>query len=182
MTRYIALLRALNVGGHTIKMDALRGLFAALGFGNVATYIASGNVLFDADEGDMPALERRIEAHLQASLGYEVATFLRTPAEVAAVAAYQPFDAGEMAGAFGLMVAFLKSPPGAAETERVLGYRRPSDDFAVHGRELYWLRRTQQSETNFSGATLERALRAPATIRNITTVRKLAELGGPVVK
>jgi uncharacterized protein (DUF1697 family) len=57
-----------------------------------------------------------------------------------------------------------------------MSYRRPSDDFTIHGREIYWLRRTQQSETNFSGATMERALGAPATVRNITTVRKLAEL------
>jgi uncharacterized protein (DUF1697 family) len=177
VTRYIAFLRALNVGGHTIKMDVLRGLFAEIGFGEVSTYIASGNVLFEAGEADALALERRIEDHLHAALGYEVATFLRAPQEVVAVAEYQPFNPDEINRAFGLMVAFLKSPPGKAEQERLMSYRRPSDDFAVHGHEIYWLRRTQQSETNFGGATLERVLGAPATIRSITTVRKLAELG-----
>mgnify|MGYP000878565596 FL=1 len=175
MPRVIALLRAINVGGHTVKMDALRGHFTDLGLANVATHIASGNVLFDAQTADA-ALEGRIEAHLRAALGYEVATFLRTDAEIAAIAAHQPFDAAETVAAFALMVAFLKVPPGAAETARLLAYRRASDDFIVHGREVYWLRRAQLSETNFSGATLERALSAPATIRNITTARKLAAI------
>jgi uncharacterized protein (DUF1697 family) len=176
VTRYIAFLRALNVGGHTIKMDVLRGLFAEIGFGEVSTYIASGNVLFAAGEENAPALERRIEDHLRAALGYEVATFLRTPQEVAAVVEYRSFDPDEINHALGLMIAFLKTPPGVTERERLQSYRRPSDDFAVHGREIYWLRRTQQSETNFGGATLERVLGAPTTIRSITTVRKLAEL------
>ena len=61
-------------------------------------------------------------------------------------------------------------------TARLLAHRSGSDDFAVHGREVYWLRRAQQSDTNFSGARLERAMKMPATVRSITTVRKLAEL------
>lgn len=178
MTRAIALLRAINVGGHTVKMDALRGHFEALEFANVTTFIASGNVLFDDSAEDATDLERRIETHLRAALGYEVATFVRPAAELAAIAAYQPFTAHELEQAFGLMVAFLKAPPDESGRERLLAYRRPSDDFAVHGREVYWLRRVQQSETEFGGAKLERALGMPATVRSITTVRKLAVLAG----
>lgn len=177
MSRHVALLRAINVGGHTVKMDALRDLFAALGLANVATFIASGNVLFDADAAD-ETLEQRIEAHLAKALGYEVITFVRSADEMAAVAAHEPFSAAARQAAFGLMIAFLKKQPPAAAIDRLLAYRRDSDDFAVHGREVYWLRRAQQSETKFSGATLERALGGPATARNVTTVRKLAELSG----
>lgn len=180
MTRYVALLRALNVGGHTVKMDRLRALFTEMDFDGVSTYIASGNVLFDAaipdTSGAAEALEKRIEAHLQAALGYEVVTFLRSPAEIAAVAAHKPFAAQELETAFGVMIAFLKQSPDEAATERLMSYRRASDDFVVHEREVYWLRRTQQSETNFAGATLERALKMPATVRSITTVHKLAEI------
>ena len=173
MTRHIAFLRAINITGRTVKMDRLRELLAEPGLTNVSTYIASGNVLFDADDA-AETLEERIEAHLRDALGFEVATFLRTPAQIAAIAAQQPFAKKEMEDAFGLMVAFLKQTPDDAATARLMTYRRASDDFAVHGREVYWLRRTQQSETNFAGATLERAVRAPATVRNSTTVRKLA--------
>lgn len=176
MTRTVALLRAINVGGHTVRMEALRGLLAELGLSDVSTYIASGNVLFDEENGDPAALEERIETHLRTSLGYEVATFVRSAAELAAVAAHAPFAPDEMASAFGLMVAFLKAPPDEAGRERLLAYRRASDDIAVHGREVYWLRRTQQSETEFGGARMERALGVPATMRSITTVRKLAVL------
>lgn len=174
MTFTIAFLRALNVGGHTVKMDALRGLFEDMGFANVSTFIASGNVLFDSEEAG--GLEERIETYLAARLGYEVATFVRLSDEVAAVAERRPFPADELAAAFGLMVAFLKKPPTTDQIARLLTYRRPSDNFAVDGREIYWLRRTQQSETNFTGATLERLLNAPATIRNVNTVRRLADL------
>ena len=177
MSRHIALLRAINITGRTVKMDRLRALFTEMGLANVSTYIASGNVMFDSD-GAAEALERRIEAHLQDALGYEVATFLRTPAEIAAVAAHRPFAAEELESVFGLMIAFLKRLPDDAATARLMAYRRTSDDFAVHGREVYWLRHTQQSETNFAGATLERALKMPATVRSVTTVRKLAGIRG----
>ena len=91
MTRYIAFLRAINVGGRTVKMDELRTLFAAMGFAGVETFIASGNVIFAADHSDAAALQQRIEGELNQALGYAVATFLRTDAEVAAVARYAPF-------------------------------------------------------------------------------------------
>src|SRR6267143_6677915 len=96
MPKYAALLRAINVGGHTVKMEHLRSLFAAIGFSNVETFIASGNVIFDSPSKDGPALERKIEKHLQATLGYEVKTFVRTVSEMAAVANYKPFPESEL--------------------------------------------------------------------------------------
>ena len=72
--RYIALLRGINVGGHQVKMDALRGHFADLGLANVGSYIQSGNVFFDSDEADRYALQARIEDRLRAALGYAVPT------------------------------------------------------------------------------------------------------------
>src|ERR1700682_4540537 len=91
MPRYVAFLRAINVGGHTVKMDYLRGLFEAIGFTNVETFIASGNVIFDSKSKNAPALERRIEKHLEETLGYKVAAFLRATSELAEVANYKPF-------------------------------------------------------------------------------------------
>ncbi len=88
---YVALLRGINVGGHTVKMDALRAHFEELGFANVRTYIQSGNVFFDSDETDRVALAERIERHLRAALGYEVPVCLRTVAELEQVVAADPF-------------------------------------------------------------------------------------------
>jgi uncharacterized protein (DUF1697 family) len=180
MIRYIAFLRAINVGGHTVKMDALRALFEGLGFANVATFIASGNVIFDAPEPDAAALEAQIEAHLQAALGYPVVTFLRTAPDLAALAAYQPYPPADLADGT-LYVAFLQRPPTAAAQDKLLARRTPVDDFHIHAREVYWLCRTRLSESAFSGGLLEKTLGQPATVRNSTTVQKLAaKYGGGI--
>jgi uncharacterized protein (DUF1697 family) len=132
--RYIAFLRAINVGGHTVKMNQLRELFAAIELANVETFIASGNVIFETPEADAQALERRIERQLLASLGYAVATFLRTPTELAAVAGYQPFAPQELAAEGNLLyVAFLPVPPAEAEHQKLLAFRTPSTIFISTG-------------------------------------------------
>ena len=90
MPRYVAFLRAINVGGHTVKMDRLRVLFEDLRLKNVETFIASGNVLFDTSAKDIGALERKIEKHLEQALGYEVTTFVRAMTDLAGVVAGHP--------------------------------------------------------------------------------------------
>ncbi len=175
MPRYIAFLRAINVGGHTVKMDHLRKLFEALGFSNVETFIASGNVIFESPETNTRVLEEQIERHLRQSLGYEVKTFIRTPSELAAIAQYRPFpvdDRGD--GEDALYIAFLPAAPGSESRAKLMAFRSEIDDFDVHRREIYWRCRTRISTSTFSGARLEKAIGMPATIRNSTTVRKLA--------
>jgi uncharacterized protein (DUF1697 family) len=175
MPRYVAFLRAINVGGRVVKMDRLRALFEELGLAQVDTFIASGNVLFNSASKSGPALERKIEKHLHASLGYEVATFVRTPAEVRQVAAYEPFSAAVMAAPYhGLYVSILRDAPSAAARRAVEALRSPADDFHIHGRELYWLSRVPFGESKIAGPLLERILGMPATMRNVTSLRKLA--------
>src|SRR5262249_14987025 len=109
--RYVALLRAINVGKRIVKMDRLRAEFEAIGFKNVETLIASGNVLFDSPSKSSAALEKRIEAHLFEALGYEVDTYVRTPTELADVCALRPFaDSAEHAASNALYVGFVKTP------------------------------------------------------------------------
>src|ERR1041384_635928 len=106
MPRVIAFLRAINVGGHTVSMERLRREFEAVGLKDVETFIASGNVIFTTRATDLAALEKKIEALRHASLGYEVTTFLRTAAEVAAVAAYQPFTPADIKAGAAVYVGF----------------------------------------------------------------------------
>ena len=178
MPKHIALLRAINVGGHTVKMDQLRSLFEVLSLDNVSTFIASGNVLFESSTRAAGGLERKIERHLEQSLGYEVATFLRTPSELAATIEHAAFSASVVRNAHALWIGFLKQPPAAQELERLMALACKTDDFRVHGREIHWLRRATTSEAMITGAAVERALGAPMTARNVTTVRKLAALAG----
>ncbi|MBC7921372.1 MAG: DUF1697 domain-containing protein [Ferruginibacter sp.] len=174
MLRYTAFLRAINVGGHVVKMAHLRTLFTELGFSNVETFIASGNVLFETPVEDPHSLERQIERHLHQSLRYEVATFIRTPSELAAIAHHPSFAPADLiADGSALYIAFLPAPPTAEAQHQLLTFRTPADDFHVHGREVYWLCRKKISESAFSGARLEKTMRMPATMRNATTVRKL---------
>lgn len=174
MQKYIAFLRAINVGGRIVKMEALRAHFESLGFTDVETFIASGNVIFDA-KGKEDALRRKIEAHLEAALAHEVGTFLRTPAEVGAISQFVAFDATLMTSAQALNVALLHEPLDENARETLMSLRTDIDEFSVNGREVYWLCRKKQSDSKFSNALFERKLKVQATFRGINTVRKLAE-------
>lgn len=175
MPRYVAFLRAINVGGHTVKMDHLRELFESLGFNNVATFIASGNVIFETRSTKVPALEQKIAAHLRGALGYDVATFLRTTPELAAVADYTPFPTiDHVAEGFALNVGFLHATPSAEAQKALSAFTTDVDEFHVHDREVYWLCRTKISDSTFNGGKLEKALGMPSTMRNVNTVAKLA--------
>jgi uncharacterized protein (DUF1697 family) len=178
MEKHVALLRAINVGGHTVKMDQLRSLFEGLSFQQVSTFIASGNVLFKSARAASPDLERKIEQHLEQRLGFAVATFLRTPAELAAIVEHEAFTAATVRQAHALWISFLKSPPTREASERIMALACKTDDLRVYGREIHWLRRATSSEAIVSGAALEKAIGAPMTARNVTTVRKLAAMAG----
>jgi len=171
---HIAFLRAINVGGHTVSMERLRGLFAELGHQNVRTLIASGNVVFDAGSKKPTALEAAIEKHLGKSLGYGVSTFVRTHEEIAAVVGHEPYPRSVIDKAHALWIGFLKEAPGADAARKLAAIRCATDDFCVHGREVYWLRHVTSSESKIAGNSVERALGAALTARNITTVKKLA--------
>jgi uncharacterized protein (DUF1697 family) len=174
MPKLVAFLRAINVGGHTVSMAALREAFGAVGLKDVETFIASGNVIFTARPGNTAALERKIENHLEGLLGYEVKTFVRTQAEVAAIAAYQPFSAARVRAATTLNVAFLAEPLAPAAVKVLTAMRTPIDDFHVNGREMYWLCQTRQSESTFSNVRFEKAVGRKATFRGLKTIVKLA--------
>lgn len=178
MIRHVAFLRAINVGGHTVKMERLRSLFETLGFGSVETFIASGNVLFDSPEPDAGGLESRIEEHLQRSLGYPVAAFVRTMEAVREIARYCPFAAHDLAGDTLQYVAFTRPEPGAEAQARLAALVNPVDVLQVHGCEVHWLRRRHLGESAITGSLLEKALRAPATVRNLNTVESIARMGG----
>ena len=171
--RYVAFLRAINVGGHVVKMEVLRRLFEDLGFRSVETFIASGNVIFDSPSKTRALLETRIEKALHASLGYEVATFIRTVEETGAIARHRAFAATavERSGAF--CVGLLKGPLNRSEVEAVNGLRSEIDDFHVDGAEIYWLCARKQHESKFSNAVLERTLRCKATFRGLNTMERL---------
>lgn len=174
MPRSIAFLRAINVGGHTVRMNHLRERFESLGLSGVETFIASGNVIFQSAARNTHTLAKRIERHLHESLGYEVRTFLRTDAEVAAIATHRAFGEPALRTARRVYVGFLADALDAAAKKRVLALRGDVDDFHVNGREVYWLSRASMKESKVSYAVLEKAVGAQATLRALNTVQRLA--------
>jgi len=175
MSKHITFLRAINVGGHTVKMEILRQLFESFGFSNVETFIASGNIIFDAKAGNIEAIENKIEACLHKTLGYEVSAFIRTDAEVAEIAAYKPFPQSQLDAAAALNIGFLANPLDDSETRKLMSMQTEIDDFHIHGREIYWLCKKKQSESKISNVVIEKALGVKSTLRSVSTVRKLAE-------
>jgi uncharacterized protein (DUF1697 family) len=180
--RYIALLRGINVGGHRVKMPELRAHFEELGFAAVETFIASGNVIFSA-AGDEAGLQRQIELHLRQALGYDVPTFLRTPAELAAVAAHEPFpDQAPVAASDTLSVMFLAAAAPPELAEQLAALQTSYDSLRAHGREIYWLCRGKTTDSLIDWAKAGKRVKMPlTTARNATTVRKLSALYPPFV-
>ncbi len=175
MPRYVAFLRAINVGGRVVKMDRLKGLFEELPLSDVETFIASGNVIFASASRGAAALEAKIAAHLERRLGYAVPTFLRTPAELADVVRARPFREVPLSNkGAALYVGFVSEAPAAGIRKTLRGMKCATDEFEIRGREVFWLSHKRMLESLYSGAQLEKALGMPATFRNINTVEKLA--------
>jgi uncharacterized protein (DUF1697 family) len=174
MKRYVAFLRGMNLGGRRIKNEELRSEFEALGFEDVATFRASGNVIFRSSGGSEPALTKKIEAGLGDALGYEVPVFLRGCPEVAAIAAAEPFDAKLVAASKGkLQVTFLKKKSSAAARAKVESLSTDADRLVLADRELYWLPSGGISESALDLKAIDAAL-GSGTMRTMGTVEQIA--------
>jgi uncharacterized protein (DUF1697 family) len=174
MERYVAFLRGMNLGNRRIKNEELKAEFGTLGFADVATFRASGNVVFGSEEGDEDALRARIESGLGDALGYEVPVFLRSCAEVTAIAAREPFGAGELAASKGkLQVSMLPEKPAAKARKAALALSTDRDRLAVEGRELYWLPSGGISESELDLKALDMAL-GKGTVRTMGTIEQIA--------
>ena len=175
MPHYIAFLRGINVGGaRVLKMESLRRAFEPLGFSGIETFIASGNVAFDSPIRSAARLEAMIGKRLQAALGYRVDSFVRTHAELQAIAAYKAFPASKLKAAE-LYIIFLGVSPNAGAKQKLKSLQTGIDEFRAHGREVYWLRSRKPGAVPYSTISLEKALPPPFTIRSAKTIKKIAE-------
>jgi uncharacterized protein (DUF1697 family) len=175
MARYAAFLRGINVGGHRITNAELRKACEAVELEDVATFRASGNVIFAAeDDQDPDAIVDRIESGLGETLGYEVPVFLRTAAEVTAIASHQPFPAKLVAASAGkLQVSLLAAKPSAQAKRTVLTMATDEDRLAIRDRELYWLPSGGMMESELDQNVVETAL-GLSTRRTKGTIEQVA--------
>ncbi len=154
-------------------MSELRALFVELGFAEVETFIASGNVLFSTTSNEAKKLEEKIAQHLEKSLGYRVDTFLRTAEEVVALGEGKVFPEEGQEG-ITVHVGFLHDRLPADAAKKLTAMKTAEDEFRVGEREYYWLCRVRTSDSKVWSHPEVRALKLPASsMRNMTTVRKL---------
>jgi uncharacterized protein (DUF1697 family) len=137
MTKFVALLRGINVGGNKlIKMDDLKKWFAALGFKNVKTILASGNVLFESTDNDEVALGKKIAGKLKSELGHDVGVQVRSIEEIQNLAERNPFKKVKVTPETRLYISFLPEKP---KSKLKIPYTSPEKDFKiieVTGREI----------------------------------------------
>lgn len=175
MDRYVAFLRGMNLGKRRIKNEELRKHFEAMGLEEVATFRASGNVIFATPKPEAEAkLAARVEAELDSRLGYDAPVFLRSEKEMAAIAAQAPFPAAKVKKSKGkLQVSLLKKKPSAAARKKVLALASDEDLLALEGRELYWLPSGGLLESDLDLKAIEKLLGAD-TRRTMGTIEQIA--------
>jgi uncharacterized protein (DUF1697 family) len=166
--RYAAFLRGINVGGTRISKDDLCAPITALGFENVTTFRASGNLIFDGPRSSATTLAKKIEKTLADELGFTKATtFIRSAAEMRALAADDPFP---RAPDQKLHVLFcLKRPPA-----KVLELATDSDQLKIGNKELYWAPEGRMLDSELDLKAVDKLI-GPNTMRTKGTVDQIAE-------
>lgn len=175
METYVALLRAVNVGQNTLKMERARQLWSELGFKNVSTYLQSGNVVFEA-EGHPSAWCSAIEQRVGRETRLPVAVLLRTPGELKSIIAHNPFLKEKGIDRSKLHVTFLASAAAKDAMAKLSAVEAGPDQFRLSDKEVYLYCPNGYGRTKLSNNALERALSVRATTRNWNTVNKLCEI------
>jgi len=177
---HAAFLRGINVGGHRVSNADLGSEFEQMGFGDVAVFRASGNVVFDAGGESAAAIAPRIEKALEESLGYAVPVYLRSASEVRAIARHEPFEPEIVDASQGkLQVVLLSERPAESVRAKVLELATGADRLAFGARELLWLPSGGILDSDLDLKAIDRLL-GPATIRTKGTIERIAakHLGG----
>ena len=175
MPSHAAFLRGVNLGSKRRVSNAqLREILERLGFDEVAPFRSSGNVVFAAGRESNEKLTERIERGLADALGFDVIVFLRTAAELRAIAAHEPFPASAVEASKGkLQVSLLAGKPTAAKRKQALAMASDSDLLAFGDRELYWLPSAGTMEADIDVDALDELV-GPMTRRTMGTIEQMA--------
>ncbi|MEM7166618.1 MAG: DUF1697 domain-containing protein [Planctomycetota bacterium] len=172
MGRFVAFLRGMNLGGRRITNDDLCAAVAGIGFDNVSAFQASGNVLLETTLRAETKITKQLEAGLEAALDYPVPTFVRSAAQVEAIAAADPFGAHKTSHGGKLQVAMLRVEPTPAQQKAALACATKDDQLAIIDRELYWLPIGKITDSELDMKSIDKAL-GEMTVRTHGTIERL---------
>lgn len=172
MKRYVIFLRGINVSGQKlIKMELLKKMFTDNGYGNVVTYIQSGNICVDA-KGKPDKIRTAVEQMLETELGYKVVAIVRSVDELNDVIARNPFT--ELAEGEKLYITYLSGAP-AGIPEKFGSILAEGERMEISGKEIYFVS-PGYGNTKFTNAYIEKQLKLDATTRNMATTQKVTTL------
>jgi len=175
MSRYVAFLRGINVGGNVkVPMAGLRTMLADLGYTGVATLLQSGNAVFDAT-GKPATIGKAIEDRIHADLALNVKVLIRTPDELRSAIENDPF-AGVANDGARYVIAFLSAEPAEAKVTAIDPAAFAPDEFRIRGRECYIWCPNGLRDTKFTAPFFEKKLGVVATARNWNTCHKVLAL------
>ncbi len=172
MTAYIAMLRGVNVGGNTLRMEWLRKACEDIGLRDVRTYVQSGNIVF-ASSISAPKLARMFKATVDAQTRLPVTVVIRSAAELARIIAGNPFLKQKGVDVAKLHVTFLDKAPIKPALDRLDALAGSRDQYRLAGSEIYLHCPLNYGETKLSNTAIEKVLAVGATTRNWKTVTTL---------
>ena len=175
MGKFIAFLRGVNVGGRIVKMAELRALCEELGWQEVQTYIQSGNIVFDAT-GKAPALETALEKAMGERFGFSPAVMIRSAAELAKIAATNPFPGPSEKEPNWVLLGLCKDKPNAGAAAAIEAKAQAGERAVVAGGELWSHYPRGIGTSKLTPAVLDRAAGTIVTARNWRTILKLLEM------
>jgi uncharacterized protein (DUF1697 family) len=181
VTRYVALMRGINVGGKKkLPMADLVTLFVEAGCRDVETYIQSGNVVYSATEKLASRVPDLIVKAVLDRIGFRAPVVTRTAAELRSVASANPFLRAGGADADELHVMFLAERPTPAKVSFLDPLRSPPDEFVVRGRDIYVRCPNGVARSKLTNDYFDRSLATTSTMRNWRTVLILAEMSARI--
>ena len=178
MSKYVAFLRGINVGGKKlIKMEDLRRVLESSGFKNVQTFIQSGNVIFESGEIDREALTTKIEKKLLKAFGHDVTVVLQTAAELEAILKLNPFRKIKPGADVMKFVALLRAEPESNTKLPLVSSTEKLEVLAIKNRAAFILcHRKQNGFFSFPNNFLEKYFGVAATTRNWNTIQRIGAL------
>ncbi len=175
MTVYVAMLRGVNVGGNSLRMEWLREACEGIGLQDVRTYVQSGNIVFSSRLAALK-LAHMLKATIDAQTRLPVAVVVRSASEMSKIVAENPFPKQQGVDVAKLHVTFLAKAPSKPALEKLDALAGTRDEYRLAKQEIYLHCPINYGETRLSNTAIEKVLAVGATTRNWKTVTTLCEM------